>query len=375
MLCHTTNRQGPDVDYNGPIVDNYIVCGPIGRSFGFMQKKENRYLVLLHIIFWLVFLSFKFFDYVQNLSAAHAFQLIAVQNSFNIAASYLHYFLLLPFLLQERKYVIYALGLVGLMALMIWLRGWTESIVLNGFFNTDYYQKWDMARIANLFWGIGSFILFTSFLKFTFDRFLLERQKRSLENEKLNAELNYLKAQINPHFLFNTLHNLNYLTQSKSDRATEVVIRLSNIMRYMIYESNKDKVSLTKELEFIRDYLNLEEIRLNHDFDIIFKIDLDQSDVEIAPLILMPFVENAFKHGVSDKYPESWVKIMVSVKTDTLFLEVENSVYERNPGSEDSGFGLENVRKRLALSYPERFDLAVNDLGDVYDVKLKIQLR
>lgn len=339
-----------------------------------MQKRENHYLILLHIAFWLVFLSFKFIDYAQNLSVQQALRLIGVQNFFNIAAAYLHYFLLLPLLLRERKYTIYVFGLLGLMASMIWLRGWAESLVLNGFFNTDYYEKWNIARIANLFWGIGSFVLFTSFLKFTFDRFLLERQKRALENEKLNAELNYLKAQINPHFLFNTLHNLNYLTESKSDKASEVVIRLSNIMRYMIYDSNKDRVSLIKELDFVRDYLNLEEIRLNHSFDISFDIDLDQNDVEVAPLILMPFVENAFKHGVSDKHPDSWVKIVVRVEANTLLVEVKNSVYEKNLQQESSGFGLENVRKRLALSYPNRFTLNVNDLGDEYHTMLKIKL-
>ena len=300
---------------------------------------------------------------------------VGVQNIFNVLASYFHYFLLIPLLVEKKKYMTYVAFLALLIASMIWLRGLVESVVLNGLFNTDYYQKWTAGRIVSMVLSISSFILFTSFMKFTFDRFVLERQKKELENEKLNAELKYLKAQINPHFLFNTLHNLNYLTQAKKDKASEVVVRLSNIMRYMIYESNKSEVSLTDEIDYIKDYLNLEEIRLNHKFDISFDIEIEQEGVTIVPLILIPLVENAFKHGIRDQYPDSWIRMILSVSNNNLSLEVTNSLHPKEAQTnKEYGFGLKNLKKRLELAYIDNHHLKISKSEDTFYAHLDINL-
>jgi LytS/YehU family sensor histidine kinase len=201
----------------------------------------------------------------------------------------------------------------------------------------------------------------------------LENKKKLLENEKLIAELNYLKAQINPHFLFNTLHNLNYLVYSGSARATEVIIRLSNIMRYMIYDANKEKVLLKKEIAYMRDYIHLESIRLNQQFTINFDCHGENDSVEIAPLIMLTFLENAFKHGVSDQQPDCRIDVKVDVQGDTICYAVSNKKI-KNPGNKPlrSGFGLNNVIKRLQLSYPEKYTLDIRDESDYYKVSLTL---
>ncbi len=341
-----------------------------------MNSVNKRLVIILHIAFWLTFLSFKFIDYNQNLDTIVALKFLGVQNGFNMLASYAHYFLLLPLVLDRKKYGQYLLLFLLLMTLVIFGRTQLEAIFFNDIFGTDYYTKLDLLRIFNVFWTTSSFILFTSLMKFTMDRFVLEGEKKNLENEKLNAELNYLKAQINPHFLFNTLHNLNYLTQAKSDQATEVIVKLSNIMRYMIYESDKNLVPLANEIAYIKDYLDLEKIRLNKAFDLTFDTSRVDPNIEIPPLILIPFVENAFKHGVSDANAQSRIYIRLESTDAELVFHIENSL---NPhgvvDTERSGFGLDNVKKRLDLSYNDRYSLEVIPANEKFTVTLKLGIQ
>ncbi|GAB5524033.1 MAG: hypothetical protein Roseis2KO_19050 [Roseivirga sp.] len=250
-----------------------------------------------------------------------------------------------------------------------------ENQVLSQYSNSDYYQAFSWVRFVSTLWDQMSFMIFTGMIKFAADWFDLENKKKELENQKLNAELNYLKAQINPHFLFNTLHNLNYLALAKKDEASEVIVKLSNIMRYMIYESRKKRVMLGKEIDYMRDYLDLEKIRLNNQFSIIMDTEGANVQLEVEPLILIPFLENAFKHGVSDKYPESWVKMELSSEGTMLRMKLSNSVFEtNNPGREASGFGLENVKQRLELGYPQKHGLDIYSEPCEYRVKLSLDL-
>lgn len=341
-----------------------------------MDSVNKRLVVVLHIAFWLIFLSFKFIDYNQNLETIVALKFIGVQNGFNILASYVHYFLLLPLVLERKAYGKYLLLFLMLMTAIIMGRTQLEAAFFGKIFGGDYYTKLDVLRVFNIFWTTSSFILFTSLMKFTMDRFVLEGEKKNLENEKLNAELNYLKAQINPHFLFNTLHNLNYLTQAKSDQATEVIVKLSNIMRYMIYESDKKFVPLGNEIAYIKDYLDLEKLRLNKAFDLTFDTSRVDPNIEIPPLILIPFVENAFKHGVSDANEKSRIYIKLNSVDDQLIFLIENGLNnKRTSDSERSGFGLDNVTKRLDLSYNDQYSLDVRQTNEKFSVTLKLTIQ
>lgn len=341
------------------------------RYLQLMKWVDRRNIVLLHVSFWVIFALFKVFDYANDIPINMAVRLVVCQHIFSLVGAYAHYFLLLPLLFQKRKRVVYALGLILLLALCIIGRGWLESQLISGIFQTTYYDEWTLARVLSMLWTLISFIVFISLIKFTIDRFVLESQKKELENEKLNAELNYLKAQINPHFLFNTLHNLNYLSQIKSDQATEVIVKLSNIMRYMIYESNKPSVTLAKEVDYIHDYLDLEAIRLNKAFDLKFDISTVDKQMEIAPLIFIPLVENAFKHGISDQQDENWINISLHSEKGRLEFKVENSLKEKSAGNDEaSGFGLKNLKRRLELSYPKRHELNIQEASDKFSVQL-----
>jgi two-component system sensor histidine kinase AlgZ len=191
----------------------------------------------------------------------------------------------------------------------------------------------------------------------------------------LTAELNYLKSQINPHFLFNTLHNLNSLVYAGAKNANEVIIKLSNIMRYMIYESGKERVALSSEIEYMNDYIHLESIRLNNSFKLDFTITGPVEKINIAPLMLITFLENAFKHGVSDQEPDCWIDVKLSVDSRQLTYRVSNKkIRNVKQNKLKSGFGLDNVKKRLELSYPDKYALVVDDREDTYSINLTLQL-
>jgi LytS/YehU family sensor histidine kinase len=219
-------------------------------------------------------------------------------------------------------------------------------------------------------------VIFIGLLRFAADWLEFEATKKEVENERLMAELNFLKAQINPHFLFNTLNNLYYLAYTKSVNTTEVIAKLSDVMRYMLYEANHSLVPLRKEIDYVENYIDLERLRLNNQIPVQITVDGPVDSVYIAPLILITFLENAFKHGVVNNDPNSWVKISLQVIGKECVYEVENSKLNKVNGEqhEKSGIGLLNVRRRLELSYPNKYQLQIEDLPDRYKITLKLDL-
>lgn len=303
-----------------------------------------------------------------------AFLRIGLPMFFHIVLSYAHYFFILPPLLREKRMIPYLGKLLPTIAVVMFFQVLAENQVLSQFTQSDYYETFGWVRFVSTLWDQLSFMIFTGMIKFAADWFELENKKKQLENQKLTAELNYLKAQINPHFLFNTLHNLNYLALSKNDQASEVIVKLSNIMRYMIYEAGKERVPLQEELDYIADYLDLEKIRLNQQVNLTMDTQAVDKKLPIAPMLLIPFVENAFKHGVRDR-AESWVKIMLSSHGNLLNLVVENSVIEKsNREGVDSGFGLRNIQQRLELGYEGKYELSIEPGEDRFRVALKLDL-
>lgn len=196
---------------------------------------------------------------------------------------------------------------------------------------------------------------------------------KQAEQEKLNAELSYLKAQINPHFLFNTLNSIYSLTIQKSDVAPDAIVKLSSMMRYVVSESNRDFVPLDKELGYIRNYVELQQLRFGEAVQLLFFVHGNAGSSKIAPLILIPFVENAFKHGINAE-DSSCIKISIDIDGNELRLEVfNNKVFVRRE-EERSGLGIENTRGRLQLLYPDRHSLVITDTGESFSVLLTIRL-
>ncbi|MEI6456486.1 MAG: sensor histidine kinase [bacterium] len=204
--------------------------------------------------------------------------------------------------------------------------------------------------------------------------------KRRLEQEKLEAqlklresELKLLKAQIHPHFLFNTLNNLYSLAVEKSERTPEVIIRISDLLNYIIYDCAEDRVTLEKEIRFLHSYIELEKLRYDDSMKLDYSVAGDFTNRVIAPMILHAFVENSFKHGASRDTGRPWISIIIEMRGDLLEFSVANSKAEETMAGQP-GIGIENVKRRLDLIYHGRYKLETSDKGKEYLVVLEIQL-
>lgn len=351
----------------------------------------NRKIFFIHLSFWCVY--FSFFLYQISFPMRHTAERSLLElfwdATFHVGSmifiAYLNYLYFFPRFLNHRKIGKYLLEFTLPFALWMTFVINVKRYIADGYTYKLRFIYSDRFTIQ-LVLGTLFIVTFIAMLKFVEDWFELEAQRKALETEKLTAELQFLKAQINPHFLFNTLNNLYYLAFTQSPNTTEVIAKLSQMMRYMIYESNYALVPLSKEIEYIENYISLEKLRLNNEIPISFEVndyrhniitkEHSAEGVLITPLILITFTENAFKHGVSNNATDAWVKIKLELMENTIFYSVENSLLAQKDEkrNEKSGIGLQNVQRRLDLSYPNKYDLEVDESNGKYCVHLKLTL-
>jgi two-component system LytT family sensor kinase len=221
--------------------------------------------------------------------------------------------------------------------------------------------------------SVGS-VLLIAIVRHIYDFIKLKNHAQQLRIEKQEAELNFLKSQTNPHFLFNTLNNIYSLSRDKSDLAPESILRLSKILRYMLYETGGPYIAIEQDLKIIGDYIELEKLRYDDSLHINFNYDVEDMRQALPPLLLMPLVENAFKHGVSETRQQPFVDIHLSVSKRQLAFYVRNSAEE---ATDDTGpkenIGLSNLRRQLELLYTD-YELSVGQQGPVFSTTLKINL-
>jgi LytS/YehU family sensor histidine kinase len=199
-------------------------------------------------------------------------------------------------------------------------------------------------------------------------------KNRQIEREKMGMELEMLKAQVHPHFLFNTLNNLYSLTLTKSQNAPLVVTHLSELLRYMLYECNEQEVPLDKEIAAIRKYVELEKLRYGPRLDVSLSCSGELSQLKIAPLILLPFIENSFKHGVSKELDQCWINLHIHADNNNLSFNLSNSCFNDKLSVINGGIGLQNIQKRLTLLYDGKYSLNNTHEEEIYLVRLTMQL-
>ncbi len=215
--------------------------------------------------------------------------------------------------------------------------------------------------------------MFFGIVKYTYDYRNLKAAAQQLRLEKQEAELNYLKSQTNPHFLFNTLNNIYSLARDHSDRAPESILRLSKILRFMLYETNVAFTAIEHELKIISDYIALEQLRYDDSLRVNLNHDIEDMKQAIPPLLLIPLVENAFKHGVSETRSQPFVDIHVGVNKRVLNFVVKNSAESVSEGRIQENIGLSNLRRQLELLYTD-YQLSLQHSDSVFTASLKINL-
>jgi two-component system LytT family sensor kinase len=294
----------------------------------------------------------------------------------NISLFYINYTLLIPLLL--RKYWLYTLSIFGLIALMT-----AAKTIMAVLYRSELLEKIDgktgmVEEISLNSYMLGSiftsgfFIISGCLIKFALDWFSNIRIQRSLETEKKDMELQFLKSQLNPHFLFNCLNNIYSLAYQKSDKTADAILKLSEIMRYMIYESNDSWVALSKEIEYVQSYIELQKLRFKDGAAVVMTLNGEIDNQQILPLILISFVENAFKHGVAND-PADPIRINIIANQKILHFSVSN---KKNSANKDQtgGVGLNNVERRLQLLYPDRYKLNIVNSATHYTCELMLDI-
>ena len=279
---------------------------------------------------------------------------------------YGHFFLLTRYPGRKKKGTYYlSLAAILLTAPFIYLFFPYRSLASTNSYFDQYFI--DLLSI------VLPFIFLSWLARVTEDLVMNTFKKEQLEKQAVQAELYYLKSQINPHFLFNTLNNIHTLVYKQAPAAPEAVMQLASLMRYMIYESNAATVPLTKEIDYLQDYMSLQQFRYKQNPVTDLEIEGDIESCNIAPLLLIHLLENAYKHSPARLNPGD-IKVRIAVKQDILTFSVQNPVAVKvaHPVDEPGGIGLRNVRKRLTLLYPDKHTLDIHNTGDTFTVVLKI---
>ena len=331
--------------------------------------------IVYHSLFWLTLLLL--LTLLESVQDGFLFSLSnqLINIFFYAVIVYFNLFYLIPNYLTKKKFLTYGLLLVLFTIIVTPLK----VIVFFFKFAGQPDLQVDLQADLNLHFLFTFLIVGAStIVKIVRDWAQHLRERQELETQTMQSELRFLKSQINPHFLFNTLNNLYALTLKKSDQAPEIVIKLSEMMRYMLYECNEKRVPLRKEVNYIRNYLDLEQLRQGKNIDIHFAVEGQVSDQEIAPLMFIPFLENSFKHGLSNHITKGFVNMKLVVQEQCIDFYIENSKPEtppiRDPNRRSGGIGLVNIHRRLNLLYPDNYELKINDMPHAYAVHLKIKL-
>ena len=332
----------------------------------------SRQRVLLHILFWMGVIVLFYFVFQTGRTPL---QTLTVNLGFmpgHLLFVYLLIYLLIPhFILKGKLYGSIAV-FVGILAVALLYLRWADVYLLHWSGKSSVWLLSSLPRSISALFSVGWIAVSIKLVKYWY----LEKEVRQrLEKEKLIVELQLLKSQLHPHFLFNTLNNLYSLTMERSSNAPQIVLKLSSLLRYILYECNEPVVELSKEIEVLKNYIELEQSRFRERLEISMSFTGDAQDKVIAPLLLLPFVENSIKHGITEQIDKSWISLYLHVEEDILTFKLLNSREERTPdgAGPDGGLGLQNVQKRLNLLYPGRHMLKITPEGDTFMVSLEIR--
>jgi len=339
-----------------------------------MTKTLPKYqTIFLHLAFWAFVLALPFLlkysappagmpkkAVVQSFTMTEFFTIFAL---INVPFFYVNSEILIPKILQKKGIWAYLLSAIGLV-LGVFL---FHTLIKELFFPGQYVPR------TGFTFQLLFFLAISASYRIMSDNLKKEQQQKEQETEKLKSELSFLRSQISPHFMFNVLNSIVSLSRRKPERVEPVVVKLSDLMRYMLYESDDAKVTLERESQYLRAYIELQQLRFGDDIQINFNADYLNGNKTIEPMLLIPFVENAFKHGVG-MIINPTIDIDLHTTNNKIIFEVKNKVNRQYKEEKDgaSGIGLANVKRRLELLYPDNHQLTIKDEDQFYGIYLEI---
>jgi hypothetical protein len=333
----------------------------------YMRSITGKYFSTgLHVFIWGCLLAIPIIFFYQQRFEGLSHIFFITTNILHIGLFYLNAYFLYPKLLTKKWWWLYIVSLAAVIFL-------TNALKLFFLELDPQFELTDINRRI-IFFGPIPFIIASIIFRLIYDRIRFEKKEKEAQAEKLSAELKFLRSQISPHFIFNVMTNLVSLARVKSDLLEPSLIRLADLLRYMLYETGKDKFPIDAEIEYLKSYISLQQLRFGDDVRVTTNWDVDEKSCFIEPMLLVPFVENAFKHGIG-LVKDPYIDVKLVVKDGQLLFQISNN-YDRQNLSKDnnSGIGLENIRKRLNLLYAGKYRLDIIDKNNLYSAELKLEL-
>ncbi|MCX6246374.1 MAG: histidine kinase [Bacteroidetes bacterium] len=336
------------------------------------MKRKTK--ILIHVIYWFYMINQFLYPWYINKTESYFWTDTALTLCLSLINFYAFYFIL-PFLIKNRNIFLSILTGALLLFIIAVARYYIQVVFWK---EIMHLPPKEMSNLNEWFYaGLRLSIIsgaYAILIKFAIDWFDTQKLKAEMINQKQSSELALLRSQVNPHFLFNTLNNIYSLVCKKSPDAPEAIMKLSSIMRYMLYDANTEVVILEKEIEYLESFIELQKLRIRHSDFVELKIEGEVGNKTIAPMLLIPFVENAFKHGSKTGIMPG-IRIHLVAAPHQLLFEVSNHLKKNLVGSKDKigGIGLQNIKRRLELIYPGKYSLETTQEHDLYIIKLQIQ--
>jgi two-component system LytT family sensor kinase len=337
-----------------------------------MSKKR---IIYIHIFIWLfaLFANIPFSIIGKGMQPQQIVSNI-IAFLYLMVVFYLFYSVLVPYFLDRKKMVEF-FGFSFIIVLIMPFFGYSILFIVRALFDgtfNHFYRGYSVRMHMSGYYPVLTAAVFGSFFRVILNWFITLNQKAEIDKQKISIELELLKNKLNPHFLFNTLNNIDALIHNNPDEASASLIRLSDMMRYLTYETDSDTVELTKEIEYISNFIELYRIRIKKPEDILFKVNVEQN-LMIAPALFVPLIENAFKYA-SYRIQNPSVSIYLSSEKGVVSFHISNyfDIKSNISESDHSGFGITNLKKRLELIYPDRYQLKIDQIDSQFMVKLII---
>jgi two-component system, LytTR family, sensor kinase len=331
---------------------------------------------LHHLPFWILFFAiwhfFRYQDYprypwlVTTIKVVDLATLVYITN-----------YLLIPKLLYKKRWILFAVSFLLMIVASSVFKMYILGQVMNlpGMFDLADPTKLKVRIYDNV---IPHILLVStgSAFKLLLDNSRAQRRLAEMARQKSEAELNFLKSQINPHFLFNSLNSIYFLIDRENTEARRTLLQFSDLLRYQLYDCSSPTIEIEKEITFLKDYIRLQELRKDKNYEVDVKVGRDVKDFQITPLLLIAFVENAFKHISHHNNGKNFVHVDMNRSNGTFQFMVENSKEDQMKNTEPAGgIGLANVKRRLELQYPDRHQLKISDRKDLFKVELVLNVQ
>ncbi len=359
------------------------------NKFIFSKTSPSRYY--RHIVFWLAmylsfflfdlftFMSYNGFNFSENFDIIRRYQSAAIMSLvLDMLFTYIIVYWVVAEYLAKRKFGRFMFRLVIVTSIAFFIKWrvyhWQFELLFPGQPKIFINMLWThtIGFIAGGPICRTFLFLVGKMLKNYYEKL---EEKIVLIKEKTTAEMQFLKAQVHPHFLFNTLNNIYSLTLNKSPFAGDLVLRLSETVKYMIHDCEARLVPLEKELDMIRDYIGIEKVRYGSRLNLKMSVEGDSKNKFIVPLLIIPFVENSFKHGTSKMLRDPWIQLAIIIEKNHCVIKLKNSKPSNaDIGNGSDGIGLQNVQKRLQLAYPSQHQLFIDNTGEMFSVKIQVPL-